>query len=422
VTSARGEAAPAEQLRRIYDLALDLLGCAGFDGFFKELNAAWESTLGFTRDELLEMPFFELIHPDDREKTRAVMGRLATGEMVIRFENRYRTKDGSYRWLQWNGVVEESERLIYFCARDVTEAKAAEQRLKESEEKFRSIFENSPSAILLLNRDGRIVSINSVSPPVTLETVRGRTVYDLAHPEDAGAVRSAVEGVLRTGEPATYEARSFTPDDDARWYEAHVGALWRDGRIEGATLVASDITERKRLEQSTREALERARAAAEELTRKNELLEAEIAERERVQADLALKQRTILAMSAPIIRAWRGVLVLPLIGGLDAARAPLITDQLLAEIARTNARFAVLDLTGVHGVDPETAGHLVTIARAAGLLGSACLLSGISAAVARTLVEIDATLEGLRVFGELEDALRHAIARSGREAPAPRAR
>ena len=128
--AARLETLPArEQLECLFALSLDLFCVAGFDGYFKLLNPAWEKTLGFTIDELLAQPYDEFIHPDDREATRAEGPKLAAGQHSISFENRYRCKDGSYRWLLWNSTPEADRGLIYATARDITDRKRAEARL-----------------------------------------------------------------------------------------------------------------------------------------------------------------------------------------------------------------------------------------------------------------------------------------------------
>src|SRR5205807_1171105 len=85
----------AEQDReRFFMISLDMLCVAGFDGYFKRVNPAWEGTLGYTADELQSEPFLSFVHPDDREGTESEAAKLATGVETIRFENRYRCKDG----------------------------------------------------------------------------------------------------------------------------------------------------------------------------------------------------------------------------------------------------------------------------------------------------------------------------------------
>lgn len=117
---------------RFFDLSLDMMCVANFDGYFVRLNPAWQATLGFTSEELCARSFMDYIHPDDREATIAAMSRLSSNSAVIAHENRYRCKDGSYRWFLWNATPSLEEGLIYATARDVTERKAAEAALGQA--------------------------------------------------------------------------------------------------------------------------------------------------------------------------------------------------------------------------------------------------------------------------------------------------
>lgn len=111
------------------DLSSDLFCVAGFDGYFKEVNRAWETTLGYSREQLLSRPYLDFVHPDDREATIGAAAEVATGKNLINFENRYIAKDGSYRWLFWSATVRSEKALIYCVARDLSERKQQEARL-----------------------------------------------------------------------------------------------------------------------------------------------------------------------------------------------------------------------------------------------------------------------------------------------------
>jgi PAS domain S-box-containing protein len=118
-----------DDLREFVDFSLNLLCIAGTDGYFKHVNAAWETSFGLTREELLSRPYLEFVHPEDREATIAEAAKIAYGCSTLSFENRYRCKDGSYRWLLWSAVVQAEKGLIYAIARDITEQKREEARL-----------------------------------------------------------------------------------------------------------------------------------------------------------------------------------------------------------------------------------------------------------------------------------------------------
>lgn len=116
---------------RLFNLSQNFFCIADFDGYFKRLNPAWQS-LGFTLDELYSRPFIDFVHPDDRQSTIEEMEGIHQGKESIHFENRYRCRDGSYRWLLWNAAPALDQRLIYASARDITEIKNFEQELKRN--------------------------------------------------------------------------------------------------------------------------------------------------------------------------------------------------------------------------------------------------------------------------------------------------
>jgi PAS domain S-box-containing protein len=117
---------------RIWNVSQDLLVVADRDGVWRTVNPAWTRTLGWSEAELLNRTSEWLEHPDDGGITRAQVRKLGEAETTVRFESRFRHKDGSYRWLSWTGVSDVEHN--YAVARDVTAEKAAAERLKATEE------------------------------------------------------------------------------------------------------------------------------------------------------------------------------------------------------------------------------------------------------------------------------------------------
>ncbi len=114
---------------RIFALSLDLLCTASLDGYLKSVNPAFSETLGWSDQEFLAQPFLRFIHPDDRESTRAELQRLVAGAHAVRFQNRWRCRDGGYRWLSWTSAPPNAEGTLFALARDITEHKQLEHEL-----------------------------------------------------------------------------------------------------------------------------------------------------------------------------------------------------------------------------------------------------------------------------------------------------
>lgn len=111
---------------QLFALSIDLLCVAGMDGYLKRVNPAFTKTLGYSAEELLAKPFMDFVHPDDVAGTVAEMESLISGKPSIHFENRYRCKDGSVKWLAWNTHPFNERNIVFAVARDVTEKKNAE--------------------------------------------------------------------------------------------------------------------------------------------------------------------------------------------------------------------------------------------------------------------------------------------------------
>ena len=123
-----------EELDQFFTVTSDLLCIANTDGYFLRLNPAWERALGYSREELMAKQFFEFVHPDDLVRTEDAVSTLASQGKVMYFENRYRAKDGTYRWLEWTAAP--VGKLIYAGARDLTERLKTESEARQRREEL----------------------------------------------------------------------------------------------------------------------------------------------------------------------------------------------------------------------------------------------------------------------------------------------
>jgi PAS domain S-box-containing protein len=148
----------AEQYSRFFSLSLDLLCIAGFDGYFKEINPAWTKILGWSKQELLDKPFIEFVHPDDKESTLVAAQKLAMSFDTTCFENRYLCRDGSYKWISWSSTPFTEEKLIYAVARDITLQKENELALQKTIQELEGfkVALNAHSLVAITDATGRI--------------------------------------------------------------------------------------------------------------------------------------------------------------------------------------------------------------------------------------------------------------------------
>jgi diguanylate cyclase (GGDEF)-like protein/PAS domain S-box-containing protein len=142
-----------------FNLSPELLAIANRRGFFVEVSPAWTDLLGWSRSELTSMQYIEFVHPDDRLRTLVEAKNLHERNSVIGFRNRYRHKDGSYRWLEWS-VPRLLEDHSFCIARDVTHGVEAEAARKLQEEKIRLLIENGSDAFIGMSQDGKITEWN----------------------------------------------------------------------------------------------------------------------------------------------------------------------------------------------------------------------------------------------------------------------
>ena len=127
---ARERAGTAARLDLLFSNFPDLLVTADTAGHFVDVNPVWQKVFGFTAHELKAKPFLDFVHPDDVARTLQMYADQKEGAEAVAFVNRYRCKDGTYRWLEWNATPVADGDLIYAMARDITDRRAAEEQIR----------------------------------------------------------------------------------------------------------------------------------------------------------------------------------------------------------------------------------------------------------------------------------------------------
>jgi PAS domain S-box-containing protein len=224
---------PHLERRREDALAQNLTAVIGFDGRLQRVSAAFETLLGWRADEMVGHAVTDFVHPDDVDRTRARIDRIASGYRGAGgFENRYRAKDGTYRWLLWNAHVVPHEKRFYSAGKDITDRKSNEIALRESEARYRLLAENATDMIAGHDLDGTLTYVSSAGQVLSgwrADEMVGMSSYDLIHPDDHEAVDAAHKRLLERLQPVRYVYRLRRKDDSWVWVESNTRVV-RDQR------------------------------------------------------------------------------------------------------------------------------------------------------------------------------------------------
>lgn len=264
------------ELDQFFTLVPYMLCIAGFDGYFKRINAAWESTLGVSSECLLAEPFTKFVHPDDLIATEGVVQDQRKGIGVYSFENRYRARDGSYRWLRWNALPSPERQLIFAAARDVTAEKSddqalrclaenLEQRVRErtgelevanralhkSEELFHRMFDEAPLGMALVGLDHRLLQVNQALCALLdydASELLGLTWDDITCRDDLQMEAALLQQMIDGRIPGYRSTKRYLRKNGEIVWGDLTAAMLRDERGTPVTVLGmmENVTERRR--------------------------------------------------------------------------------------------------------------------------------------------------------------------------------
>ena len=214
----------------------DLMGVLGADGIFESFNPAWHALLGWSEQDLATTPFFDFLHPDDLQRSAQVFeALLACGEPVIRFENRYRCRDGSYLWVSWVSVLEGGR--VYCTGRDITQDKQRSPLLAKKIRERDNAWNLSQDLMAIAEPDGTLRAVNGAWTALlqwSEAELVGQRFAVFTHPEDLDAALAVFAGILQVPLTQPYEFRLRHRDGSWRWFAwtaaLEEGAVYANGR------------------------------------------------------------------------------------------------------------------------------------------------------------------------------------------------
>ncbi|MDX2075506.1 MAG: PAS domain S-box protein [bacterium] len=259
------------ELENFFSLSLDLLCIADSEGHFRKLSPSW-SVLGYSVDELIGKQFLDFVHPDDMQATLDTMDELGVGKPVLNFINRYQCKDTSYRFIEWR--AQQYDNRIYAVAHDITKRKKAEESLKESELRYRSVVTTMSEGIVLHAQDGSIEACNKAAEEVlglTADQMMGHKSIDplwhVIHEDGSpfpGETHPAMV-TLRTGKPVSNVVMGVhKPSGGLTWILVNTQPIFHED-TDKPSVVASftDITQMKQISEALRQSESRFRTISE---------------------------------------------------------------------------------------------------------------------------------------------------------------
>ncbi len=262
-----------EELDRFFNLSLDLLCIADTGGFFRRLNKAWEDTLGFTIGELIGNSFVDLVHPDDVQSTLTAISELSNQKPVINFVNRYRCKDGTYKWIEWRSVPVGN--LIYAAARDISDHKISEERLFEAQRMLQLVLDTIPQRVFWKDTELKFLGCNqrlaADAGLTSTADIIGKTDFDLNWKDNAEQYSRDDQWVIDHNSPRLdIEEPQLRPDGSRSWLRTNKVPLHdRDGNVIGVLGTYEDVTKRRLAEEQVRLTNEKLTAMVAALEKRN---------------------------------------------------------------------------------------------------------------------------------------------------------
>ena len=337
-------------------------------------------------DELIGKNMAEFLSPEDIEQ---LMSKLLETGSVKQFETGLICPDRQIIPIEFNARIvfdDKGEPIgLEGVARDITERKQAEEDLRESETRYKSIFNSPFQMAYIVDLSGQVLDTNAYALEhmgYNEEEMAEMSFQAFSHPDDLPNAMEYVTGILAGKKLPPITIRVNKKSGEVLWIESSMIPLRRGEELYALMGLAQDVTERIQSEERLNDLVVRLKASQEEL-------------------------------STPVVQVWDKVLALPLIGVVDSVRAQKIMEVLLQRIVDTQAEIVILDTTGIATMDTQVTTHMVRTIQASSLLGTKCVITGITPEVAQAMTQLDVDMTGLITKRDLQEGLRWALDKRG---------
>lgn len=249
-----------QERERFFAVSSDLQVITRIDGYFQWVSPTFERLLGWTVEEMTSRPWADFVHPDVINSSISETDSLFSGNETLAFENRYRHKDGSYRWLLWRAQPQPDEQVIYGAAVDITARQLAEAALQASEEQIRNILASIQDGFFALDQDWRFTYMNQAAETLTSRTASeliGKNLWEEFSGVNGSEFEQMHRRVMRDRVAASHTA--FYPDHN-RWYEVNSYPA-----ANGITVYFRNVTDQIQAEAALRQSEERYRTLFESI-------------------------------------------------------------------------------------------------------------------------------------------------------------
>jgi len=254
-----------EQLRIISENMQDHVGLVDIQGIFRYLSPSVKIALGYEAQELVGKPIFAYLHPDDLERTRLAFQRCMAQSVTVKIQNRFKNKAGNYVWIETigNPIFDDSGQAVgaVFGSRDITPSKDIEEKLRISEEHFRSMFDQSPIGMAVVSLNHRFKQVNPEFCRITgyssKELIASINIWDMLHPDDVSFNSENVQNLLdgKLNQHKT-QKRYIRKNGEIIWVNISLTVI-RDpqGKPLNFLSMVEDITQTKRAEEEIKSSL-----------------------------------------------------------------------------------------------------------------------------------------------------------------------